>query len=84
MRGKGQSRDEKTKRPGTCHMDRGQRETTSRRGVGGLSESLPEEGRRGSAEEQLFVGDREGQRKHTSFCYCVEEGEKDGGIILMA
>lgn len=34
MRGKGQSRDEKTKRPGTCHMDRGQRETTSRRGGG--------------------------------------------------
>lgn len=35
VRGKGQSRDEKTKRPGTCHMDRGQRETTSRRGGGG-------------------------------------------------
>lgn len=36
VRGKGQSRDEKTKRPGTCHMDRGQRETTSRRGGWGF------------------------------------------------
>lgn len=79
MRGKGQSRDEKTKRPSTGDTGR----QPAGEGVG-FSESLPEEGRRGSAEEQLFVGDREGQRKHTSFCYCVEEGEKDGGIILMA
>lgn len=40
----------------------------------------------GLAEELLVCWDREGQRErqHTSFCYCVGEGEKDGGIILMA
>lgn len=58
-------------------------EVTTRRG--GLSESLPE-GAPGTAEELLVCWDREGQgeRQHTSFCYCVGEGEKDGGIILMA
>lgn len=39
-----------------------------------------------AAEELLVCWDREGQgeRQHTSFCYCVGEGEKDGGRILMA
>lgn len=40
----------------------------------------------GMVEELLLCWDREGQRErqHTSVCYCVGEGEKDGGIILMA
>lgn len=58
----------------------------------GLSESLPE-GAPGMVEELLVWWDREGrgvggvgggERQHASFCYCVGEGEKDGGIILMA
>lgn len=57
-------------------------EVTARRG---LSESLLE-ATPGMVEELLVCWDREGQRErqHTSFCYCVGEEEKDGGIILMA
>lgn len=49
------------------------------------AESLPEAAP-GMVEELLVCWDRQGQRErqHTSFCYCVGEGEKDGGIILMA
>ena len=55
---------------------------TTRRG---LSESLPE-GAPGMVEELLVCWDRDCQRErqHISFCYCVGEGEKDGGIILIA
>lgn len=32
-----------------------------------------------------FVGTKKARgTQHTSFCYSVGEGEKDGGIILMA
>lgn len=58
------------------------REVTTRRGAFWVS-AAGEGGASGMAEELL---DREGQREwqHTSFCYCVGEGEKDGGIVLMA
>lgn len=86
----GRTRGEKTKRPSTCQD--GQRTERGRGSWGaGLSESLSEGatlrlgGGRGGLG--LFVGGGGGEkagRKRASFCYCVEEGEKDGGIISMA
>lgn len=42
------------------------------------------EARRGSAVCRWGGGEEKAGRKRASFCYCVEEGEKDGGIISVA
>lgn len=69
---KGQSRDEKTKRPSSC-QDRGDNQE------GGSFLSLCCRGAPGTVEELLVCWDREGQRErqHTSFCYCVG-GRREG------